>query len=155
MSFNPEDRAIGTWLLPTPDEIKKWSPVPILNKKAPAPFGYYKANEDDDFYTPNEFELEALELAKQHLKKYTYAEVSQWLSKQVGRKITIQMLYDRLKREQNRKKRLATYRRAAKRLTAFLKEAKRWEEKIALYSPSIEKRKPIEVYIPGEDTTID
>jgi hypothetical protein len=152
MSSSFEERDLGiSWCLPPPEEIKKWSPIPFFSDAVTAPFGYYKANEDDDFLTPNEFELEALEIAKKHLKKYSYVKVAQWLSKETGRKITWQGLRERILRERNREKRAKAYRRAARRIALYLKRAREWEKRIALYSPKIEKQEPIEIFIPEED----
>ena len=41
--------------------------------------------DNDKLLVPVEHELEALELAKQHLKQYSYRAVAQWVSNEAGR----------------------------------------------------------------------
>ena len=53
---------------------------------------------------PIEHELEALELAKQHIKQYSYRAVAQWLSKETGRYISHYGLKKRIEVEQKRRK---------------------------------------------------
>ena len=49
------------------------------------PFGYELHPDNDKLLVPIESELEALELAKRHLKQYSYRAVAHWLSKETGR----------------------------------------------------------------------
>ena len=82
-------------------------------------------------------QLEALELAKRHLKQYSFRDVSRWLSKQTGRYISHMGLKKRVEIERRRKKTAAIKRKLAKRLEETLQEIKKLEEQnIGAYSIS-------------------
>ena len=76
------------WQLPKPPKThnKEWHKIVRLTKKIP--FGYEVDPDNDRLLVPVEHELEALELAKRHLKQYSYRAVAQWLSKETDRYIS-------------------------------------------------------------------
>ena len=73
-------------------------------------------------------ELEALELAKQHLKQYSLRDVAHWLTKQTGRSISHMGLKKRISIERRRKKTVTIKRRLAQRLQKTLQEIETLEK---------------------------
>ena len=72
-----------TWKLPRPDFIDGeyvWKPAVRVGRHIP--FGYRQDPDDCDILLPIPEELELFELAKKHLKRYSYREVSAWLATQ-------------------------------------------------------------------------
>ena len=76
---------------------------------------------------PIEDELIALELAKRHLKQYSYRAVAQWLSKETGRYISHMGLKKRIEVEQRRRKASTIKRKLAKWLEETLEEIEKLE----------------------------
>ena len=76
---------------------------------------------------PISLELEALDLAKRHLKQYSYRAVAQWLSKETGRYISHMGLKKRIEVEQRRRKASAIKRKLAKWLEETLEEIEKLE----------------------------
>ena len=109
---NFEKAELGYWMLPKPNNIKSWERVPRLTKRS-VPFGYEIDTEDDSWLLPISRELELLELAKKHLKQYSYREVSAWLTTQSGRSITHDGLKKRIDVERRRKSLAAIKRKLA------------------------------------------
>ena len=70
----------------------------IKRKARTIPFGY-KLSEDTDYIEPIESELQALEKAKEYLKKCSLREVAIWLTKKTGRYISYVGLRKRVKRD--------------------------------------------------------
>ena len=60
--------------------------------------------EDKDILIPIPEELELYELAKKHLKNYTYKDVAAWLTTRSGRKIGPSALHERINRERKNKR---------------------------------------------------
>jgi hypothetical protein len=93
-----------TWKLPKPQKIDgEWEWVPIVRIGKTVPFGYRQDPSDDDILLPIPEELELFELAKKHLKQYSYREVAAWLSETSGRYLSHVGLFKRVKLEQKRK----------------------------------------------------
>lgn len=116
-----------TWELPGPDrgsEIK-WHPVVRVGRVVP--FGYMQDPNDPDIILPIERELELLEEAKKHLKKYSSREVAAWLSTQSGRSISHVGLLKRVRIEKNRQREATIYRNLAARYEKALKKAEELE----------------------------
>ena len=107
---------LGFWELPKPykGEEKEWHVVVRLTPNIP--FGYRVHPDNDKLLEPIVNELEALELAKKHLKQYSYREVAQWLVKQTGRHISHMGLKKRVDLERKRKTTARIKRELAKRL---------------------------------------
>ena len=129
MPFNPEKRDLGYWQLPKPlkGQEKEWHPIVRVTMRQ-VPFGYVVSEDNPNLLLPVPIELEALELAKKHLKQYSYREVANWLTKQTGRSISHMGLKKRVDIERKRKKAAAIKRELAKRLQKALKEIERLEK---------------------------
>ena len=132
------DRDLGFWELPRPikGKEKEWHVVARVTNRQ-IPFGYRIHPDDDRLLEPISEELEALEVAKRHLKQYSYREVALWLSKTTDRYISHMGLHKRIKIEQKRKKSAAIKRKLARRLEETLSQIKKLEEgRIGSYSIS-------------------
>ena len=130
------DRDLGFWELPRPikGKEKEWHVVARVTNRQ-IPFGYRVHPDDDRLLEPITEELEALEVAKRHLKQYSYREVALWLSKTTDRYISHMGLHKRIKIEQKRKKSAAIKRKLARRLEETLSQIKKLEEgRIGSYS---------------------
>lgn len=119
------------WKLPKPldnGDHYEWSPVVRVGRTVP--FGYEQDPEDPDILLPIPEQLELLEQAKQHLKKYSYRAVSAWLSEQSGRYISHVGLFKRVEIEYKRQATAGTQRYLAKRYKEALEKAERIEAKV-------------------------
>lgn len=105
---------LGYWMLPKPKKLRHWERIPRLVKFVP--FGYEIDPNDERWLNPIEKELELLELAKKHLKQYSYREVSAWLTTQSGKSISHMGLKKRVDLERKRKTTARIKRELAKRL---------------------------------------
>ena len=126
----------GFWELPKPNkgQEREWHTVARVNMRT-VPFGYVIDPENDRLLRPVVLELEALELAKQHLRQYSYRDVARWLEKQTGRSISHMGLKKRVEVDRRRKKTAAIKRRLAKQLEETLAEIEKLEENsIGAYS---------------------
>ena len=119
-----------TWKLPKPPKGKKieWFPVARLGKVVP--WGYEQDPEDPLILNPIPEQLNKLELAKKHLKQYSYREVAQWLSAETGRIITARGLLERLNREQRNRREATSARFYAERLKEVLEKAEKLEKRL-------------------------
>jgi hypothetical protein len=119
--------------LPPKNTDKQWHTIVRVTKKIP--WGYELHPENDKLLVPIEHELEALELAKRHLKQYSYRAVAQWLSKETGRYISHMGLKKRIEVEQKRRKAYAIKRKLAKWLEETLAEIEKLENQgVGAYS---------------------
>jgi len=120
---------LGFWELPKPKKgkEKEWH---VIARVSPiqVPFGYRIHPENDKLLEPIPHELEALELAKRHIKQYSYREVAAWLTTQTGRYISHMGLKKRIEVERRRKKVAAIKRKLAKRLEETLAEIEKLEK---------------------------
>ena len=85
----------------------EWLMIPKISRTIP--FGYKAHEQDEDILVPILEELEALELAKEYLREYSYREVAGWLSDRTGREISYIGLRKRVQKEKQRKSKAATY----------------------------------------------
>ena len=134
---------MGFWQLPKPIKTneKQWHKIVRLTKKIP--FGYELDPDNDKLLVPIEHELEALELAKRHLKQYSYRAVAQWLSKETDRYISHMGLKKRIEVEQRRRKASITKRKLAKWLEETLAEIEKLETQgVGAYSEASGDRSP-------------
>lgn len=92
------------WCLPKPPKGKQYEWHPVVRIGSHVPFGYTQDQENPDILLPIVSELELLETAKKHLKKYSYREVANWLTKESGRSISHEGLRKRIKLEQKRQR---------------------------------------------------
>ena len=129
MSTYDYDRDLGFWELPRPlkGKEREWHVIARVSNRQ-VPFGYIVHPDNDRLLQPVIEELEALELAKRHLKQYSYREVALWLSKTTGRYISHMGLHKRIKIEQKRKKSATIKRKLARRLEETLSQIKKLEE---------------------------
>jgi hypothetical protein len=107
-------KSAGQWKLPQFIDIKEdneWVPIPRISRTIP--FGYVVDENDDGILLPVQVELDRLEEAKEYLKRYSYREVANWLTKHTGRSISHVGLKKRLDNERQRKNKAGSLRRWA------------------------------------------
>lgn len=124
-------RVNKTWRLPKPTILNKkkvWFPVVRIGYSVP--FGYYEDPEDKDILIPIPEELELYELAKKHLKNYTYKDVAAWLTTRSGRKIGPSALHERINRERKNKRDLTNANYYAEKYKEACDKARKIEERI-------------------------
>ena len=125
------NRSLGKWKLPQPtdlkdEEQKEWIQIPRIARTVP--FGY-KINEDDrELLDPIPYELEALELARRHVKQYSLRQVANWLTTKTGRQISHIGLRKRLLHERQRKNKARTLKRWSEYAQKAIEKAKAIEE---------------------------
>tara|TARA_R110000744_G_scaffold301083_1_gene410206 strand:+ start:883 stop:1338 length:456 start_codon:yes stop_codon:yes gene_type:complete len=122
------------WMLPeAPFKVKLWERIPRTSQYIP--FGYEVDPDKEDWLQPISKELELLELAKKHLKSYSYRQVSAWLTTQSGRSITHDGLKKRIDVERKRKRLTTIKRKFAERLQKTLREIEILEkERVGYYT---------------------
>jgi len=128
MTTKALQRSIGSWKLPQPLDVKEdgeWVPLPRISRTVP--FGYELDEDDDKVLLPIETELNALSEAKKHLKKYSYREVSNWLSTRTGRYISHVGLMKRVRNERKRKNKATILRKWAAYVEETLAKAEELE----------------------------
>ena len=122
-------RSAGKWELPQPTDIKEdneWISIPRIARTIP--FGYIKNENDPYVLNPVQEELDNLEIARNHIKQYSYREVANWLTTQTGRYISHVGLRKRLKNEQRRKNKIRSLRKWAEYAEKAISKAKEIEE---------------------------
>jgi len=137
MSKYDFDRDLDFWQLPKPPKGKEreWHVIARCTQKVP--FGYREHPDNFHLFEPVVKELEALELAKNHLKQYSYKAVAGWLTKETGRSITPDGLRKRIEVERRRKRAVAIKRKLAARLQETLDEIEKLEKgRVGAYSES-------------------
>ena len=125
------NRSLGKWKLPQPTDLKdedekEWVQIPRIARTIP--FGYVINKEDSDLLDPVPYELEALELARKHVKQFSYREVANWLTTKTGRDISHVGLRKRLMHEQQRKNKARTLRKWSEYAQKAIQKAKTIEE---------------------------
>tara|TARA_R100001460_G_scaffold4019_3_gene11706 strand:+ start:5599 stop:6000 length:402 start_codon:yes stop_codon:yes gene_type:complete len=125
------NRSLGKWKLPQPtdlkdEEEKEWIQIPRIARTVP--FGYAINEEDSELLDPVPYELEALELARKHVKQFSYREVANWLTTKTGRDISHVGLRKRLMHEQQRKNKARTLRKWSEYAQKAIEKAKTIEE---------------------------
>lgn len=120
-------RDLGFWELPKPHkgQEREWHVIARTSNKVP--FGYRVHPDNDGLLEPIPEELEALELAKKHLKQYSLRQVANWLTKQTGREISHAGLRQRIEIERRRKKAVTIKRNLARRLEKALSQIEELE----------------------------
>lgn len=120
----------GYFKMPDPVGLKdddEWLMIPKISRIVP--FGYKVHEEDEDILVPIIEELEALELAKEYLKEYSYREVAGWLSDRTGREISHIGLRKRIQKEKQRKSKATTYKTWLKNYQKALEKLEEIESK--------------------------
>jgi hypothetical protein len=121
---------LGYFKMPDPVGLKEdheWLDIPKISRTIP--FGYKEHDTDEDLLVPIIEELEALELAKEYLKEYSYREVAGWLNDRTGREISYIGLRKRVQKERQRKSKAATYKTWLKNYEKALKKLEEIESK--------------------------
>jgi len=118
------------WTLPKPDKGKRTQWLPVVRLGRFIPFGYRQDEDDPDILQPIPSELELLEDAKKHLKRYSYREVAGWLSQESGRYISHVGLVKRIKIERKRRQQAAIQRLYEEKAKEAARKAERLERKI-------------------------
>lgn len=116
--------------MPDPVGLKddnEWLEIPRISRTIP--FGYKLHEEDADLLVPIIEELEALELAKEYLKEYSYRDVARWLSDRTKREISHIGLRKRIRIEKQRKSKAATYKTWLKKYQKALQKLEEIESK--------------------------
>ena len=115
-------------VLPKPNKVRgvyEWHPVVRVGRTIP--FGYRQDPDDPNVLLPIPEQLEKLELAKEHLKKYSYREVATWLTNNTGRYISHVGLMKRVKLEKRRKTQATIQANLVKRYEAAIRKAQELE----------------------------
>ena len=125
------DRSLGKWKLPQPtdlkdEEQKEWMQIPRIARTIP--FGYKINEKDKAILDPIPYELEAIELARKHVKQYSFRQVANWLTTKTGRDISHIGLRKRLMYEKQRKNKARPLRRWSEYAEKAIQKAKEIEE---------------------------
>ena len=121
---------LGYFKMPDPVGLKddsEWLEIPKISRTVP--FGYKVHEQDENILVPIIEELEALELAKDYLKEYSYREVAGWLSDRTGREISHIGLRKRIQKEKQRKSKATTYKAWLKNYQKALEKLEEIESK--------------------------
>ena len=125
------DRSLGKWKLPQPTDLKdedekEWIQIPRIARTVP--FGYKVNDDDKELLDPIPYELEALELARRHIKQYSLRQVANWLTTKTNRQISHIGLRKRLLHERQRKNKARTLKRWSEYAQKAIEKAKAIEE---------------------------
>ena len=125
------NRSVGKWKLPQPpdlkdEEQKEWIQIPRIARIVP--FGYEVNKEDSKLLDPIPFELEAIEVARQYVKQYSYRQVANWITTKTGRDISHVGLRKRLMNERQRKNKARTLKSWTEWAEKAIQKAKAYEE---------------------------
>ena len=125
------NRSLRKCKLPQPtdlkdEEQKEWVQIPRIARIVP--FGYKINEKDNELLDPIPYELEALELARKHVKQYSFRQVANWLTKKTDRIISHVGLRKRLMHEQQRKNKARTLRKWSEYAQKAIEKAKAIEE---------------------------
>lgn len=124
------NRSVGKWKLPQPtdlkDDSKQWIQIPRIARIVP--FGYKINEEDSNLLDPIPFELEAIEVARQYVKQYSYRQVANWITTKTGRDISHVGLRKRLMNERQRKNKARTLKSWTEWAEKAIQKAKAYEE---------------------------
>ena len=125
------NRSLGKWKLPQPTDLKdedeiEWIQIPRIARIVP--FGYKVNEKDSELLDPIPYELEAIELARKHIKQYSFRQVANWLTTKTGREISHVGLRKRLMDEKQRKNKARTLRKWSEYAEKAIQKAKAIEE---------------------------
>ena len=123
------NRSLGKWKLPQPTDLKEdkeWIQIPRIARIVPV--GYMVNEEDSNLLDPIPFELEAIEVARQYVKQYSYRQVANWLTTKTGRDISHVGLRKRLINERQRKNKARTLKSWTEWAEKAIQKAKAYEE---------------------------
>lgn len=119
------------YTLPSPEKKgRKFVWHPVIRLSPSIPWGYIVDPEDDGILLPVPEQLELLEEAKLMKKRYSYRELSNWLTSMTGRPISHVGLMNRFKDERRRKNKARFQRQIASDLEKALEKAKKLEARV-------------------------
>ena len=104
----------------------KWVPIPRLSRVIP--FGYEIDLEDPNTLIPVPLQLEALEQAKKHIKRFSYRDVANWITEVTGRSISHMGLKKRLEIERTRRTKAKVIKDWANRIENAKIRAEKFEQ---------------------------
>ena len=104
----------------------KWVPIPRISRVIP--FGYEVDPEDPNTMLPIPLQLEALEQAKKHVKRFSYRDVANWITAVTGRSISHMGLKKRLEIERSRRTKASTLKSWSSRIEALKTRAETFEQ---------------------------
>ena len=104
----------------------KWVPIPRISRVIP--FGYEVDPEDPNTLLPVPIQLEALEAAKKHVKRFSYRDIANWLTAVTGRSISHMGLKKRLEIERTRRTKARALKNWASRLETAKARAETFEQ---------------------------
>lgn len=104
----------------------EWKPIPRISRVIP--FGYEVDPEDPNTLLPVPLELEALDKAKQHVKRFSYRDVANWITAVTGRSISHVGLKKRLDIERSRRTKATVIKNWTNRLEKAKIRAETFEE---------------------------
>jgi hypothetical protein len=104
----------------------KWVPIPRISRVIP--FGYAVDPEDPNTLLPVPIQLEALEAAKKHVKRFSYRDIANWLTAVTGRSISHMGLKKRLEIERTRRTKARAIKSWTNRLEAAKARAETFEQ---------------------------
>lgn len=110
-----------------PVQLKNWEPIVRTSRQIP--FGYRLDPEDSWILLPIPEELDLLEQAKVHLKKYSYRAVADWLTEKSGRSITHAGLRQRVISERKRTRKTTNLEQLAKKYQKTIEKVKELESR--------------------------
>ncbi len=113
----------------------RWGKLPRVARTIP--FGYKLDEEDPSVLVPIPFELEALEEAKKHVKRFSYRNVAEWLTELTGRSITYVGLKKRIESDRTKRYKVGAAKSWAVRAKEAEEKARSLEEKL-LGTPTTE-----------------
>jgi len=103
----------------------EWKAIPRVSRVVP--FGYELDPHNPNMLIPIPFELEALEKAKLHVKRFSYREVAAWLSNVTGRSISHVGLKKRIEVERSRRSKVKTLKQWANRIEEAKAKVEKYE----------------------------
>jgi hypothetical protein len=106
--------------------MSEWKKIVRISRTIP--FGYELDPEDPNVLLPISLELDALELAKKHLKSFSYREVANWLTAVTNRPISHVGLRKRISNERSRRQAASTTKQWAARYKKAEETARKLEE---------------------------
>jgi len=110
----------------------KWVPIPRISRVIP--FGYEVDPEDPNTLLPIPIQLEAIEAAKKHVKRFSYRDVANWITAVTGRSISHMGLKKRLDIEQHRRRKASVIKSWANRLEEAKVRAETFETRLGAKS---------------------
>lgn len=104
----------------------EWKPIPRISRVIP--FGYEIDPNDPNTLLPVPIELQALEEAKKHVKRFSYRDIANWITAVTGRSISHVGLKKRLEIERTRRTKARAIKSWTNRVEAAKARAETFEQ---------------------------